>query len=204
MTLGSAIHCLTLEPDTFEERFYHGKASPSERRTRLTDGQWGEARFLATLLREHPYAANIANAIIENPVEVGTHIGLTLKCMPDMLLPGRIVDLKTTSFPPGEWDDNAIRLGYHVQAAFYWGVLQQSGDHTAKDFTFWTICTREPYSVFLRTIPNNELANAWRNLCLPTLRKLSTFLDSGSNGAPDDAYETQLKLRKRDLTLQEK
>lgn len=193
-TFGSAVHCLALEPEEFSLRFYvdpfragstasRDLAERYEGLDRLTQTEYDNATLLARILGENPWGqANVydhaLSPLYEREFAVHTPDGLTLKCKPDCLTDSAIVDLKTFGRVQSEFADHAHRLGYHIQAAFYAGVLALSGDTTQRDFVFWVICKSAPYSVFQYVIPYDDLVSVWDRDVRPALRRLRTSLET--------------------------
>jgi len=144
--MGHAVHCLTLEPERFDERF--AVAPKVDRRT--TAGKVAWAEYLEdsegkTVLDEQDYADAVAcvqalynhadfATIMQQPkrVEVEHHFDLfghrfksRLDCIIDSMK--LIVDIKTTDdASPHRWQWSAVDYGYHRQAFIYQGAVELS------------------------------------------------------------------------------
>ena len=196
LSFGSAVHCLALEPEEFSLRFYvdpnragstasRDLASLNEGLERLTETEYKNAKLLADMCFENPWAqANVyaqdVGAIFEKEFSVHTPDGLTLKCKPDCLTDNAIIDLKTFGRVQSEFEEHAKHLGYHIQASFYAGVLALSGDPVQRDFVFWVICKSAPYKVFQYVIPYEELVDIWERDVRPALRRLRESLQTNN------------------------
>jgi len=152
MLIGSAFHCLTLEPEEFSRR-YHVKANPGSTRagkeekaaaenngkTILTRRQYDEIRPLARGLFGHSYIA----ALIKNPTsvkeasifweeEIDAQV-VPCKARLDLIFekPGFgdiVLDLKSMrSAAPGEFAREIYFRGYHRQAWWYMRALAMAG-----------------------------------------------------------------------------
>ena len=210
-SFGSAVHCLALEPEEFSLRFYvdpyRGGSTASRELADLNDGlirltkrEHEEAQFLCNILAENPWGqANVydpsLNPVFERDVSVQTPDGLTLKCKPDCLTESAIIDLKTFGRTQSDFADHARSLGYHIQAAFYAGVLALSGDQTQRDFVFWVICKSAPFSVFQYVLSYDQLVSIWDKEVRPALRKLRYSLENNDWAeATNSSEEVNLKI----------
>lgn len=80
--------------------------------------------------------------------------GLTVQCRLDMLL-GRIAyDLKTTSKKLNDFESEAYKYGYHIQAGWYMLVCQMAG-FPLDGFRFIVTETKSPYRT-VEFIPDSE------------------------------------------------
>lgn len=210
-SFGSAVHCLALEPEEFSLRFYvdpyRGGSTASRELAELNDGlirltkrEHEEAQFLCNILAENPWGqANVydpaLNPVFERDVSVQTPDGLTLKCKPDCLTDSTIIDLKTFGRTQSDFNDHARSLGYHIQAAFYAGVLALSGDLTQRDFVFWVVCKSAPFSVFQYVLSYDQLVSIWDKEVRPALRKLRYSLENDDWAeATNSSEEVNLKI----------
>jgi hypothetical protein len=179
LIIGSAFHCLVLEPDQFEQRYYMGNYQQSDPngRVRLTPYEWSNVKLFAERLKAHIfYGSHLKDAIKEKPLAVKLSNGLIIKAKPDALHKGMIIDVKSTGHLKNAFNSKVLEFGYHIQAAFYDGVLHRSGDEDNRDFVFFVLCKRKPYSVFLKKIPHHTLKKIWNDQVLPTLDRIHKCL----------------------------
>ena len=170
MLFGSLVHKMVLEPDDLFTEY--ALAPDSDRRTKAGKADWDEFlaeagdrivvtnRQLAPALRMVDAITHsaLAQRLLNGPHEIpffwsDPDTGLDLKCRVDGLieLDGRIaiIDYKTAvSAQTERFSQEAIRYGYHFQAAFYAsGVAQDLGLDYDPDFLFIVQEKREPYSI---------------------------------------------------------
>ena len=148
MALGTAVHTLVLEPETFNSEFIvapkidkrtkAGKAlaaefeAAAEGKTVITEDVLEKAQCMARSVLEHPFAsALLADAVTESSVywwyrtmdpDDDTNFSTMLKVRPDALCRGHsvIIDLKTTNDASWTGFQKSIQnFGYHVSAAMY-------------------------------------------------------------------------------------
>jgi hypothetical protein len=149
MVLGSATHCLVLEPQKFDSLYCHrppgidgrtkdGKQKLAEFRLSalgkedLTDEQWDKSHRMAEAVLASPLVKELmAGAIFERPI-VWEEFGILQKCKPDIYLPrpecdsDLHCDLKTSDEPgPENWQRGGIwgpmrKWGYDVQCAAHY------------------------------------------------------------------------------------
>lgn len=170
MMFGSMVHKLVLEPDDLFTEYV--LAPDSDRRTKAGKAEWDE--FLAEAgdrivvsNRQLRPALSMVDALKRSPLALkllaGPHeipffwsdpeTGLVLKCRVDGLieLDGRItiIDYKTAvSAQTERFSQEAIRYGYHFQAAFYGsGVRKDLELDYDPEFIFIVQEKKEPYSI---------------------------------------------------------
>lgn len=165
-SIGSAVHCLILEPHKFNDEF--AKAPDNiNKRTKLGKEQWAE--FEAdnsdkTILSHEDFELcyEIAQAVLkkdETKALLNNGIaecsffseidGVKVKCRPDYYIEslGIVVDVKTCKdASPDAFIKDVVNFGYHVQAQFYLDVLQSLGKNANK-FVFIAVEKKEPYMV---------------------------------------------------------
>jgi exodeoxyribonuclease VIII len=162
MKLGSLVHALVLEPDTFSERY--ALAPEGDRRTKagkeafeqfltesegkdvITSSDYETAQAMAESVREHPSASLLLR---EGDPEVSVFAelaGTACKCRIDWLRPdGILVDLKTTKDASSSaFARSCASFDYPVQAAMYLD-LTIAADVEATDFVFIAIESPPPY-----------------------------------------------------------
>jgi hypothetical protein len=170
MLLGTAVHTLVLEPDTFAERYI---AAPEgiDRRYKAGKELWAEweaqaagrevlsradadlVQAMALAVRSHPAAAYLLG--LPGKAET-THMwtdeatGLECKCRPDWLLDdgSLIVDLKTTEdASPAGFSKSIANFRYHVQASWYLDGLERATGRRPEQFIFICVEKRPPHAV---------------------------------------------------------
>jgi hypothetical protein len=168
MRVGSALHKLALEPDTFGAEF---AAAPAvDRRTK--EGKAEYAAFEAasagkTVLsaKEYALAQNMANSIRRRAFPSAaikaageaeasffwkdTSLGTLCKCRPDYLRnDGYIIDVKTTEDArPAHFERSAEKYRYYVQAAFYAQGVEAVTGEKIRDFLFIVAEKSPPFAV---------------------------------------------------------
>lgn len=135
LTKGHAVHCATLEPEHFGERFvvYPGKVrrgkawddfqAEHEGRIILSAGEHTAAVNAAAAVMAHPVANSVIDQAEHQEVTViWRHLasGRLCKARLDFVGKSALGDLKTTSaFGPGRFESSAMRYHYPMQLAFY-------------------------------------------------------------------------------------
>lgn len=144
MQLGSLVHCLLLEPDTYERRYiaYDGRfdARSKDYQAVQAEAEGREIVKLATVakatemvtscLRIPAITGLLAMAAKEVPVYTRME-GLPVKCKPDIWHPamGWLVNLKTTSgsLEPLAFAGHCLEYNYLRDAAWYAAVMRAAG-----------------------------------------------------------------------------
>jgi hypothetical protein len=142
MNVGTAGHCMILEPDQFPPRYVvwtGGRRAGKEwdafeaanlDKTIIKSDEYDLCKAMRDAVMEHPSAGPIfAQGEAEKVLQWrDPETGLDLKCRIDWLA-GSIVDLKTSkSANPRQFGATAARYKYHAQMAFYrWAVECATG-----------------------------------------------------------------------------
>ena len=169
MRIGSALHTLVLEQDTFEERYI--TAPQVDRRTKAGKEVWAEFEAeaggreliaaddramisrMAEAVWSHPAAAALLNW--QGKAET-THMwvdqatGQACKCRPDWLTENHqlIIDLKTTEdASPAGFRKSIANFRYHVQASWYLDGIEQATGTRPEQFLFVCVEKKPPYAV---------------------------------------------------------
>jgi hypothetical protein len=211
MRLGTAVHTLTLEPDTFAERYVMAPES-IDKRTKAGKELWTEWEALAAgrevlsradtdlmqamalAVRSHPAAAYLLG--LKGKAET-THIwtdeatGLECKCRPDWLTDDGqlIVDLKTTEdASPAGFRKSIANFRYHVQAAWYLHGLEQATCTRPEQFIFICVEKKPPHVVAVYAA-SAEMVGAGGEHALRDLEVLATCKAANSWPGYSDGVE---------------
>ena len=195
MFLGTMVHTLVLEPDKFKEEYPAFDASPSELPTlktgKMRPKTWQEiftqAHRTADAVKRHAMAKGVlypteGDAVYESSfIEKDPKTGMTIKCRPDMIAPGRwFADLKTTSTPVGSgFPYQARSLGYDLQEAFYRHVLKQEEGWEPPGCYFVVVETLPPHDVVVYQLTQDLLAHAETRVACALPRISDCFKLSG-------------------------
>ena len=168
LRVGSALHKLALEPDTFGDEC--AVAPHCDRRTKEGKAEYAafEAASAGKMILsfdEHDLASNMARSIrtrklpaaaIGAPGEAEVSffwkdpsLGTLCKCRPDYLRnDGYIVDIKTTEDArKAHFERSAETYRYYVQAAFYLQGVEAVTGERMKDFIFIVVEKSPPFAV---------------------------------------------------------
>lgn len=203
MRIGSATHCLVLEPDTYEEKFVTQPRDIKQRRGEKWE-QFKEDNPGKTILApdEPELASDMANAVLDSQLykyfEDGKaeqsiwyrhESGLLLKCRLDYHRGDLGVDLKTTIRDSPKAFANCVKYEYDMQDAHYRMVAD------IKDFAFVGILKTKPHCAFLTKQGSDvrRLAEQRLNKAIEELRLAQDFDDYP--GVPVELIETSLNER---------
>lgn len=169
MKLGTAVHTLTLERDTWEERYI--VAPQVDRRTKEGKALWAEFeaevqgrelisaddRALVSRMAEavwrHPAAAMLLDwqgQAETTHMWVDANTGLECKCRPDWLTKdgALVIDLKTTEdASPAGFRKSIAAYRYHCQSAWYLHGLEQATGRRPDQFIFICVEKKPPHAV---------------------------------------------------------
>lgn len=136
MALGTLVHCLTLEPDAFDER-YIVASNKLDRRTKAGKEEWAalqesdkivikqdtlmQATSMTASVLAHPVASRLLSASSKEQVALFDVNGVACKAKIDVLsITLEVADLKTTSVAHPDKFKWAVRdFKYGLQMAFY-------------------------------------------------------------------------------------
>jgi exodeoxyribonuclease VIII len=156
--VGSAAHCLILEPEKFNSDFIiqpeeikvrRGKAWDAFKEQAgdkivLTKSDWEACHAMRDAVMAHTVGAQLVQngkpevAFFKRDEETN----LIIKCKADYIIGDLIVDVKTAvSSEPSEFGRKAKTLGYHIQDAIYRDVIGM------REFAFLVIEKEEPHIV---------------------------------------------------------
>ena len=178
--IGSAVHCMVLEPHLFSERY--AAAPRVDKRTKQGKADWEIFQSAVggrELLTENENAEIIATAqafgkhadlidmlssekIIEQPIYFEL-FGQQFKAKPDCVILSRstIIDIKTTaSVKPRKFAWSAMDYGYHRQAAIYMHACELKYQ---KPFRFLFACVEKkyPFEVSVSELDGEDVAAGW-------------------------------------------
>lgn len=169
MRIGSALHTLVLEQDTFEERYI--TAPQVDRRTKDGKARWAEFEVeagdreliaaddramisrMAEAVWSHPAAAALLNwhgKAETTHMWVDQATGQACKCRPDWRTDDHrlIIDLKTTEdASPAGFRKSIANYRYHVQASWYLDGIEQATGTRPDQFLFICVEKKPPYAV---------------------------------------------------------
>lgn len=166
--LGSAMHTLTLEPAEFERRYavrpVDGPRANSNAykewaaehinagREIISADQWSTMQAMRAAM---PKAARrLLSAGRSEVVALCRHdeTGLLLKCRPDWMREGIVVNLKTTAdVRPHKWAAQAASLGYHASAALTIDILEEiTGERW--EYHFLVMAKEPPFIAYIASL----------------------------------------------------
>lgn len=102
--------------------------------------------------------------------------GLTVQCRIDMLIGRLAYDLKTTSKKLNDFESEAYKYGYHIQAGWYLLVCQMAG-YPLDGFRFIVTETKSPYRT-VEFIPDSEFLEKGYAQACEALRRLQLAFES--------------------------
>ncbi len=197
MEMGSALHCLLLEPGEFPVRYKDGIpcALKTEKARIAKQGEMmDQVRAMARAAMDHPRASQL----LEAPGEIESaytwedaETGVPLKCRFDKWLRESrvLVDVKTAANPTpgwgyGEFYRSAITYDYPLQAALYSECVELlTGD--VPIFCWLVVGKEDPHDVWTPAVlPNSEPMMHGQRELRSTLRRLARCYDSGVWLAP--------------------
>ncbi|MGN0613725.1 MAG: PD-(D/E)XK nuclease-like domain-containing protein [Porcipelethomonas sp.] len=193
MLLGSVLHKLILEADTFtaeyaiapvcDRRTSKGKAEYNAFKKEamdkvvITSEMFAKASVIAGAVRENPIVKKLLCGGKAEQSYFWEEKGIECKCRPDYLKGNLAIDLKSTAdASPEAFTKSAYNYRYHVQAWWYLNGLNKCGIG-AQDFIFIAFEKDPPYCVCVYAADDLMLelgeSEAMRNLdtyreCLET------------------------------------
>jgi hypothetical protein len=177
--IGSAVHCLVLEPSCFADRY---ATSPKfDRRTKigkeefakfqesaqgkivLDSDEAAEVLQLAQAFNKHAGLVTLLASpgkVIEEPI-LFELFGEQFKTKPDCVIPSCkcIIDVKTCkNANPDRWKWSALDYGYHRQAAIYIEACQVKYGQRFR-FLFACVSKTYPFEVSVIELDNSTIAD---------------------------------------------
>jgi len=186
MALGTAFHCLVLEPDEFDKRYIEGPEG--DQRTKavkdkklellekypdkiiLDADTFKQLMEMNDKLCEHP---RMTNYFKDGQAELSMfwHInGVGCKARPDWFVQNNfgtfVIDVKTTSdASPEEFSKSVARFRYHVQAAWYLKAVEHCyGPFIGEEkpqFVFISVEKKKPYCIGTYVLKQSALDEGW-------------------------------------------
>jgi hypothetical protein len=201
MLLGNAIHCRLLERQhfhdryiaapKFDRRFSEGKTKHANwmrehgHRTALPAADMDLVEAMADAILLHPQAGKIVQAVIDGFGQTeqvfrweDPETGIARKCRVDIVLPGLIVDVKsTTEVEEAAWLRTVRRYGYHRQSATYTSGYRLA---TGLDAAFLHIAVTKDYPIRVRTFElGPRTLQLGREEVAKKMRDLKACIDNG-------------------------
>ncbi len=181
MELGTLVHALVLEPETFGNQFAvsekfdgrtkigkAGKAAfmaANEGKIIVDAGQMETATAMARSVMEHPEVKEILS--VENQREhsgfcIDRDTGLNVKYRPDIRTDHFIADLKTCAdASKEEFARSIFKLGYHISAAHYLKCDHELFDTTHGQFIFICVESTFPHEVAVYTLKSTAIDHGY-------------------------------------------
>lgn len=214
MNLGTALHAVTLEPDTFNDsvcvapevdrRTKYGKEvfaefeAMSAGRTIITSEQASRCQAMRDALLQHSQARLAINAPgpVEQPIRwQHAETSLWVRNLLDKFAQkiGIVIDIKTSKDPsPAAFARSIVNFGYHCQAALYLrGVREVYG--VDAEFLFVVVGSQPPFEVGCYCLDADALALAGR-MNEAALTELRQRIDSGDWSSRQANRVTSLSL----------
>jgi hypothetical protein len=205
MAMGRAVHCAVLEPDAFPLDFTvwrggrrQGKTWESfvdslpSSATILSEAEYERCLAIRDAVRSHP----VAGEYLDSPGEAEKTLLWTdpdtliaCKARLDWLMPGTVVDLKTTkAIDQRRFARTCADFAYHGQAAFYSAGAEAETDQP-HGFVFIAVESDAPHDVAVYELDDDS---RWAGECLvgSLLAKLKACRESGDWPGAYPAPET--------------
>jgi len=176
--LGTLAHCLILEPEKFSERFCCGgkKLNWTKRDGReqkmwqqdtemeglkvVYDHELQASEMMDKSIRSNEFAKELltSNGLVECTV-LSEVLGAQCKCRPDRLVDsGPIIDIKSTRCAHKDFfSKDALKYGYHIQAALYLDIINSERGHNNTEHFIIAIENEPPYGVCIHLFPEMEI-----------------------------------------------
>ena len=215
MLMGSALHTLILDPERFSQEFL--VAPKVDKRTKAGKEEW--AKFLEkaegkeVINEEQLETVNGMSRSVLSHKESKKWLsggeaefsyyaqcpetGIQLKCKPDFVNQGSLIDLKSTRDASIQGFSKACaNLMYPVQAAFYFDVYQLATGIQPDDFRFIAVESAAPFGVATYVLDSRDL-DFGRSLYKSALKQLKKYLDE----KPDSIHAFVYGEETRNLSL---
>lgn len=136
----------------------HGGSPETDGREVLTPHMAKVVQFAVENLEQNTHAMELLDGTEREKVIRWTVDGVDAKARVDAIKPTALEELKSTGGPLEKFGDQAARLGYHGQNAWYRDGAARAGvlNHGAGSY-FIVVQTVEPYDNAVFTVPDNIL-----------------------------------------------
>jgi hypothetical protein len=217
MKVGTATHCVLLEPDHFRLRFVRGPddrrgnrwkdalaAAASDERELLTAAEYDSAIELRDAIKDNPYIKKLTgNGAYREITACATdpETGLKTRMRADGYVPGDgiIVDVKTTKDARiGPFTRSVVDYGYHLQEAHYTKTWRDAGGQSVA-FIFAVVEPFAPFAIKIYELDADAVAEG-EAIRERAMRTWAECLETGVYPAYPQEPET-LTLRKFDYVL---
>lgn len=195
MLLGNVVHNYILEPEYFKETYIiepkidkrtkEGKAAyedfllTSKGKTPISKEMLEIAEKIKAKIDAHPYASRLIRESIKEKSYFGEVQGVPVRSRPDLSHDFTLIDLKTCQdASPEGFSHSMTKFRYHVQAAFYLDVVNQSKEEKLGNFVFIACETKPPFKVAVYEMPESSIERG-REVYLKDLLKYKKFKETG-------------------------
>ena len=192
--VGSALHCMVLEPKEYPKRFV--VAPEINRRTKAGRDEW--EMFLVNhegkeVLKYEQYEQvlsmaeaiskdGLASGLLEDTKrEMSARVtltnGLVIQCRPDAMKAGHLLDVKTC-VDVGKFKWEMKSYGYHLQAAFYYFLMSRlfPEDYGEANFYFLAVEKSSPWEVKVYGLGYDNLQMIVEQYIEPAFHNLKDYL----------------------------
>lgn len=173
MKVGSATHCVLLEPDSFRDRYKRGPEDRRGNKWKVLQSEYGEylltaeeydnALALRDAIRHNPYIKKLTgNGAYREVTACATDpiTGLKTRMRADGYVPGDgiLQDVKTTTDARAEEFVKKVKaFGYHLQEAHYTKTWKDAGGDSVA-FIFIVVEPKPPYAVKIYELDADAVA----------------------------------------------
>ena len=166
MALGTAVHCMVLEPEQFGERYAiidlnrNSNAYKEQARLEAEAGriilktpELERIKLITASVRGHGHAMALLKGTERELTLQWEYDGVQRKGRVDAYKPGVLIDLKTCADPqPWAFSAQSFKMFYHAQMAFYAeGIKVLYGEYP--EVYMIAVQNKEPYETVLYHIP---------------------------------------------------
>lgn len=174
MKVGTATHCVVLEPDSFRLRFHRGPDDRKGNRWKDFVAEYGEGALTS---HEFDAALELRDAIMDVPeirlltgngayreitaCATDPETGLKTRARADGYVPGHgiIAELKSTNDARAEAFQRTVRqFGYHMGEAHYAKTWQDAGGENYQAFIFIALEVEAPYALKIYELDADTIA----------------------------------------------
>lgn len=207
--IGSALHCLVLEPDNFDDRFI--SEPPVNKRTKTGREELeafkskhegkiflspDEITLVIAMAESIGTNYRCCDLLSETDRELSARVGLSndliVQCRPDAIKDRHIIDLKTCQ-SVNRFRYDISSHGYHLQAAFYYFILSSLYPERwgCSDFYFLAVEKSPPFDIGIFGLDNPVMVKLVEENIKPALYKLKNYLDNESKDTRETLQEVE-------------